>query len=90
MKVTEEHVFGRRDSDNGFQSERYDIRVEASELGIPPGPPPRSVSVELPSGEVMEFGLVGQQLDRYNRLIHWSYWNATSSAPPINLQIFND
>ena len=84
MKVTEEHIFGEHDKTVG-----YDIRVEASEMGIPPGPPPQSISVQLPSGEVIEFGLAGQCVDSNHRFIHWSYWNEAPEIA-INLQIFND
>jgi hypothetical protein len=84
MQVTEEHIFGEHDKTVG-----YDIRVEASEMGIPPGPPPQSISVELPSGEVIEFGLCGQCVDSSHRFIHWSYWNDAPELA-INLQIFND
>jgi hypothetical protein len=84
MQVQEENIFIHEDDASG-----YDIRFDASELAIPPGPPLQEVTLTMPDGSPVRFTLCGQAVDGNHRFLYWSYWN-DSMGQAINLQIFND
>jgi hypothetical protein len=81
MKVTQDQIFTDDDS-SGF-----DVRVNATALGCTTNDMPGQVSIELPSGEVVEFDLCGEVVGSCDRFLYWSYWNEDWAAA-INLQVF--
>ena len=86
MKITQEHIFGHEDDASG-----YDIRFEASELAIPPGPPLQEVTLTMLDGSPVRFTLCGEAVDGNHQHLYWSYWNDSSdTSQAVNLQIFND
>jgi len=86
VKVTAEHIFVDEGDPSG-----YDIVVEASELGCPPGQtPPDWVTLEVPSGDMVKLERLGQCVDENDTFLYWSYFNESGEELAIQLKVFND
>jgi len=83
MKVTQDQIFTDDNDSSGF-----DVRVNVAALGCTTNDPPGQVSIELPSGEVVEFDLCAEAVGSCDQFLYWSYWNEGMEAPAINLQVF--
>jgi len=84
MKVTDEHIFKKKGG-SGF-----DIVLDASELGVPPGKePPAKLSLTVPNGKEIEVELMGEVINAEGEFQYWSYFNEWPEEP-VNLKVFND
>ncbi len=71
----------------------YDLCVDASEIGVPPGSrPPNEILVEMADGSTDKFDLCGRVFETVGgdeKFVYWSYWNSNPGTA-VNIQVFND
>jgi len=66
-----------------------ELVAEASGLGLAPGDRPNVVKIYSPTtGVTRLFKLAGPEVNRYNEVIAWSYWDTEAST--IQVRILND
>lgn len=66
-----------------------ELVADASELGLAPGSLPKVVEVHSPAtGKTRVFTLAGQEVNRLNEVIGWSYWD--DEFPVVQVRILND
>jgi len=90
MKLNESQ-FTRHDGPTDCDDEvGFDLCIDASEMGVPPGTqPPAVVTVAMADGSTETFDCCCQVVDKNDTFMYWSYFNEAPEVA-INLKVFND